>query len=198
MYPSRSIAPIPIWKRWFCKPVVNVQLGETEIEWSRAPILLRCPSDLVAVIIDVDGHGELFINGRLQAKFCGFYRFDFRAAGGSTFDLIVRNTWGKTCVLYEVPERNIPHSDRYIGIGVIGNAFQLRYEPTVTRSAFRDVGHFSIDTFPGISVVKSSTESQSSIQVIDYRYLQPNLSVIKLDDILDDVTHEIAQRGLRT
>ncbi len=198
MYPSRSIAPIPIWKRWFCKPDVNVQVGEPDRSWSHAPLQLRSPSDLFAIEIEVDGYGKVFVNGQYQTTFNGYRRFDLKAAGGAQFDVKVSNIWGKCSLTVNIPERNIPLSDKYIGIGMLTSPIHLRSEPTVSRSLIRDEGVFLYDVSPGIRVVRTSVQSYSSIRVNDYGNLQPNLTAIKLDDILDDVTHEISQRGLRT
>jgi hypothetical protein len=195
---SSSIAAIPFWKRWFCKPIVNVQLGETAGSWSRAPLQLRSPSDQMAIEIEVDGYGQLYVNGQFQTRFNGFHCFELKATGGSQFDVKVSNSWGKSCLDFNVPERNIPRSNKYIGIGVITNPVHLRSEPTVSRSVIRDEGVFLYDVQPGIRVVNTSAQTCSPVQINNYRNLQPNLSVIRLDDILDDVTHEISQRGLRT
>ena len=198
MYPSRSIAAVPIWKRWFCKPVVNVQVGEPERSWSHAPLQLRSPSDRMAIEIEVDGYGQLFVNGHFQTTFNGYRLFDLKAAGGAQFDVKVSNIWGKCSLTVNIPERNIPRSNKYIGIGMLTNPIHLRSAPTVSRSVIRDEGVFLYDASPGIRVVRTSAQSYSSIRVNDYANLQPNLIAIKLDDILDDVTHEISQRGLRT
>ena len=194
---SSSIPAIPIWKRWFCKPDVNVKLGEIAGSWSRAPLQLRSPSDQMAIEIEVDGYGQLFVNGQLQTTFNGYRCFELKAAGGSKFDMKVSNIWGKCCLTVNVPERNIPRSNKYIGIGVITNPVHLRSEPTVSRSLIRDEGVFLYDVQPGIRVVNTSAQTCSPVQINNYRNLQPNLSVIRLDDILDDVTHEFSQRGLR-
>ena len=138
------------------------------------------------------------MNGKFEAAFNGYRCSKLNAAGRSQFDVKVSNSWGKSCLDFNVPERNIPRSNKYIGIGVITNPVHLRSEPTVSRSVIRDEGVFLYDVQPGIRVVNTSAQTCSPVQINNYRNLQPKLSVIRLDDILDDVTHEISQRGLRT
>jgi hypothetical protein len=152
----------------------------------------------MAIEIEVDGYGQLYVNGQFQTRFNGFHCFELKAIGGSQFDVKVSNSWGKSCLDFNVPERNIPRSSKYIGIGVLTNPVHLRSEPTVSRSVIRDEGVFLYDVQPGIRVVNTSAQTCSPVQINNYRNLQPDLSVIRLDDILDDVTHEISQRGLRT
>ena len=143
-------------------------------------------------------YGQLFVSGKFEAAFNGYRCFELKATGGLHVDVKVSNIWGKCCLTVNFPERSIPRSSKYIGIGVLTNPVHLRSEPTVSRSVIRDEGVFLYVVQSGIRVVNTSAQTCSPVQINNYRNLQPNLSVIRLDDILDDVTHEISQRGLRT
>jgi hypothetical protein len=152
----------------------------------------------MAIEIEVDGYGQLFVNGQIQATFNGYRCFELKAAGGSKFDVKVSNLCGQNLIDFSVPQRHIPRSKHYIGIAEVPNSVQLRSEPTVSRSVIRDEGVFLYDVEPGIRVVKNTAQICSRIQIDNYGNLQPDFSSIRLDDILDDVTKEISQRGLRT
>ena len=194
MFHSRSIAAIPIWKRWFCKPNFNIGFHQVTDRKLQDQCSFQCPRGIYYASLEVDGFGIIFVNGQKEALFNGFSRFEFIVAAGAVFDLRVRNLWGSNYECVKVPLRRSPSTSitwPYSRVPV-----QFVTKPTVEHTGIHYESFF-LDAINSLTTVFSTrVNTDLSIGLPNYGELVPNVLAIQLDKILDEVKLEVTEKGL--